>query len=99
MALKATMRGGAAPDFPLTFNEIKNVGGLYERSGTGDVLVVSPDGTTFVPDKKVRTGYSRTGCLLIEKSTGTPRKLHCDKSPDGVAQWRKFAGALDLACR
>lgn len=87
---------GGGVEYNLSFNDIKRVEGKYERSN-GDVLIVGLGGTTFVKDDKVRTGYSRTGCLLFDASTGKLRKLDCDKSPDGEKRWRKFTGTLTIA--
>lgn len=96
MAARVSVTGGAQVEFPLTFNQIKNVPGAYEMKGTGDILVVYSKKSTFVADKNVSTGYSRTGHALFDKSKNRLRKTVNDKSPDGVAQWRKFTGKLTL---
>jgi len=94
--IRVTLNGGAANAYPLTFNGIKNVPGAYEHKN-GDVLIVVTKKSKFVKDDGMRTGYTRTGHILFDKSAGRLRKTANDKSPDGVAQWRQFKGTLTLA--
>ncbi len=92
--VKATVAPVAA-DYPLCFDEIKNVPGAYQRSGDGRILIVYSKNTKLVDDPKVRTKRTRTGQAMLLPN-GTLRKVVCDDQPDGVKQWKKFAGTITL---
>ena len=93
--VKVSVTGGATDSFPLTFNSVKNVPGMYEHRN-GDVLIVATKNSVFTRDANMRTGYTRAGHLLWDKSAGRLRKTANDKSPDGIANYRKFAGVITL---
>lgn len=82
-------------DYGLTFDEIKNVPGAYERRD-GRVLLVYSKYSKLVDDPKVRTKRTRTGMAMLLPN-GTLRKVVCDDKPDGVKQWKKFKGNISLS--
>lgn len=90
-ATVAPVRG----DYELTFDEIKNVPGAYERRD-GRILLVYSKFTKLVDDPKVRTKRTRTGMAMLMPG-GTLRKVVCDDQPDGVKQWKAFVGNVCLS--
>lgn len=81
--------------YGLSFDDIKKTPGIYQRRD-GRILINATKYSTLVQDAKVRTGYTRTGMLMLLPN-GTLRKPVCDRSKDGVKQWKKYAGKVELA--
>lgn len=111
-AVKATI-GGSVGGFSLSFNEIIGYTpgsgrgdakkGMYENA-KGDVLVVySVNPAIFdIParanrKRTNRTGKTRIGMAIVDKSTGGLRLVSCDDRPDGEKKWRPFNGNITLA--
>lgn len=77
--------------------------GMYEHVRTGNVLVVYSVNPQFVQiearkngRKTNKTGFTRTGMLMIDKKTGAARIVTCDDKPDGDKNWRPFPGSITL---
>ena len=95
--VKVSVTGGAVATYPLTFNAIKNVPGLYQHRN-GDVLHVFTKYSVFTKDENMKTGYTRAGHCLYDASKGMqPRKTANDKGPDGKSDWRKYEGKITLS--
>ncbi len=95
MAKFKTNVAAVKDDFNLTFDEIKNKPGLYQRRN-GAILINATKHPKLVSDEKVRTKLTRTGMLMLMPN-GTLRKPVCDRNKDGVKQWRKLTTKIDLA--
>lgn len=86
--------------YNLTFDEIKNTPGKY-LNRNGNILLVGSRKATFVsvPRDVVRTGYTRTGMLMLRKQRGGGFRLShvvCDRNPDGVRNWQRIAGTITI---
>lgn len=78
--------------------------GMYESVKNGDILVVYSVNPAIydLPARKNRkktnrTGKSRVGMAIVDKSTGALRLVTCDDQPDGEKKWRPFNGTISLS--
>ena len=78
--------------------------GMYKHVRTGNILVVYSVNPQFVEietrkngKKTNRTGFTRTGMLVVEKATGKLRLVTADRNPDGRKDWVEYTGSVTFA--
>lgn len=76
--------------------------GMFQKEN-GDILVVFSKNPQLVSceqrhnrKRTTKTGFTRTGMAMIDKSTGGLRLVTCDRGEDGKKQWRKYEGSITL---